>query len=86
MPKIVKRLVSQLRSKGMSKDKAWAVATKKQQEAGNIKKGSNKLTTKGAKRQAMGASGRAKSRAVKQGGGKTSDYKYSRKTNIATKK
>jgi hypothetical protein len=47
---------------------------------------SGKLTSKGKMRQSMGAEGRAKSRAVKYGGGKTSDYKYNPKTNRTRKK
>ena len=84
MPKIKDRLVSQLRKKGMSKDKAHATATKKLQKAGVLKKGTAKLTTKGKKRQAMGAAGRAKDRAAKYAGKKSSQYKYSKKTNRAT--
>lgn len=45
-----------------------------------------KLTAKGKKRQAMGASGRAKDRAAKASGRKTSEYNYSSKTNRATLK
>ena len=48
MPKIVERLVSQLIANGMDKDKAYAVAVKKMQEAGNIDK-HGKETTKGKK-------------------------------------
>ena len=84
MPKIKDRLVKQLKAKGVKNP--HAVATKKLQEAGNMKKGTNKLTAKGKKRQAMGASGRAKSRAAKASGRKASEYKYSSKTNRATVK
>lgn len=86
MPKILERLVSQLQAKGMDKSQAYAVATSQQQKAGNLKKGTQELTAKGAKRQAMGAAGRAKDRAAKAGGGKASDYVYSKKTNRATKR
>lgn len=86
MPKILERLVSQLEAKGMGKSKAFAVATKKQQEAGNLKPGTQELTAKGAKRQAMGAAGRAKDRAAKESGGKPSDYTYNQLTNRARKK
>jgi hypothetical protein len=44
------------------------------------------LTTEGKKRQAMGASGRAKDRAAKKQGGKPSDYTYNPRTNVAHKK
>lgn len=42
-----------------------------------------KLTTKGKKRQALGAEGRAKDRAAKRSGKSTSSYKYNSKTNRA---
>jgi len=84
MPKILDRLVRQLKAKGVKNP--HAVATSQQQKAGNLKKGTNKLTAKGKKRQAMGASGRAKSRASKESGRKPSEYKYSKKTNRATLK
>jgi hypothetical protein len=45
-----------------------------------------KLTSKGKARQALGADGRAKDRAAKQSGRKTSDYKYNKQTNRATLK
>lgn len=85
MPKILHRLVDQLKQKGMSDNSAWAIATKQQQKAGNLKPGTQELTAKGAKRQAMGAAGRAKDRAAKASGGSPSDYSYSSKTNTATK-
>ena len=43
------------------------------------------LTSKGKARQALGKAGRAKSRAAKYSGNKSSDYKYNPKTNRATK-
>jgi hypothetical protein len=85
MPKILERLVGQLQAKGMPKSQAYAVATSQQQKAGNLKKGTQELTPKGAKRQAMGAEGRAKDRAAKAGGGNPADYTYSSKTNRARK-
>jgi len=86
MPKILERLVSQLKAKGMPENKAYAVATSQQQKAGNLKKGTQELTEKGARRQGMGAAGRAKDRAAKAGGGKAGDYVYSKKTNRATRR
>jgi hypothetical protein len=86
MPKILERLVGQLEAKGMPKSQAFAVATSQQQKAGNLKKGTQELTPKGAKRQAMGAEGRAKDRAAKASGNNSSDYVYSKKTNRATLK
>jgi hypothetical protein len=44
------------------------------------------LTAEGKKREKMGAAGRAKDRAAKYSGRKSSDYKYNAKTNRATVK
>ena len=85
MPKLLERTVQQLEAKGMPKSKAFAIATKTHQKAGNLKAGSQDLTAKGAKRQEMGAEGRAKDRAAKYNGGKPSDYSYSKQTNRARK-
>ena len=63
MPAILDRLVRQLQAKGIKKDRAHAIAVSRLQRAGVLKKGSVKLTAKGRKRQALGAAGRAKSRA-----------------------
>lgn len=86
MPKILERLKNQLQAKGMPKAKAYAVATKTLQKAGDLKAGSTELTAKGKKRQAMGAAGRAKDRAAKRSGHKTSEYSYNPRTNRATLK
>jgi hypothetical protein len=86
MPAILERLVSQLQAKGMSKSQAFAVANSQLQKHGVLKKGSEELTAKGEKRQAMGAAGRAKDRAAKASGGKASDFKYNSSTNRAKKR
>jgi hypothetical protein len=86
VPAIVKRLRSQLKAKGMNAGQAAAVANKTLQRSGSLKKGSMSLTTKGKKRQKMGAAGRAKDRAAKRSGRSTSAYVYSKKTNRATLK
>ena len=86
MPKLLDRLVSQLQVKGMPKARAYAVANSTLQKAGDLKKGSEQLTVKGAARQAMGASGRAKSRAAKASGKPAAVFTYSSKTNRATRK
>lgn len=82
MPKIVERLKSQLAKKGVKDPEGMAYAL--QNKAGNVK--GNKLTAQGAKRQAMGAEGRAKDRAAKDYGGSPSSYDYSKQTNRATKR
>lgn len=83
---ILKRLVNQPVKGGMSAPIANAVARRKLQDAGILKQHSDQLTSYGKKRQAMGAAGRAKSRASKQSGKPVSMYKYNPKTNRATLK
>lgn len=83
-PKILERLINQLKDKGFSIGAASAIATKTLQKAGNLKPGSNKLTKKGKKRQKMGAAGRAKDRAAKRSGKSSKSYKYNARTNRAT--
>ena len=82
MANIIKRLTRQLSSKGV-KD-AKDVAMGRLTQYGILKDG--KLTEKGKKRQAMGASGRAKDRAAKASGRSEKDYTYDKKTNRATLK
>lgn len=87
MPKILDRLVSQLKAKGMPEGKAFAVANKTLQKSGNFKPDTQTLTAKGEKRQAMGAAGRAKDRAAKASGNhKAGEYAYNPRTNRATLK
>lgn len=86
MPKILDRLVSQLQAKGKSKSAAYAIAVSALQKSGNLKKGSDKPTAKGIKRGEMTPGERAKDRAAKRSGGSPKDYKYNKKTNLATKK
>lgn len=83
---ILKRLVEQLRAKGMSAGMANAVAIKQLQKSGNLKKGSTEMTEKGRKRSEMGAAGRAKDRAAQKSGHSASEYKYNPRTNRATLK
>lgn len=83
---ILKRLVEQLRKKGMSEKTAYAIAVKKLQESGNLKKNSTEMTQKGVRRSKMGAAERAKDRAAKKSGRKASKYVYNSKTNRATLK
>lgn len=86
MPKILDRLVRQLKAKGKSDKAAHAIAVSALQRSGNLKKGSTQPTTKGVKRGNMTPSERAKDRAAKYSGGNSSQYKYNKKTNVATKK
>lgn len=86
MPKILERLVGQLKAKGKSASAAYAIATAALQKSGNLKKGTQKATAKGAKRGSMSPGERAKDRASKKSKHKASDYKYSSKSNLATLK
>lgn len=84
--KILARLVRQLQAKGKSKQAAEAIAVSALQKSGNLKKGSTKPTAKGVKRGNMTPAERAKDRASKRSGKKTTAYKYNSKTNRATLK
>lgn len=86
MPKILDRLVSQLRAKGMSQSEAIAVATKTLQRAGDLKPGTTQATSKGKQRGAMSPAARAKDRASRGTAHKPPDYNYSARTNRATLK
>lgn len=83
MPKILERLVGQLRAKGKSKSAAYAIATSALQKSGNLKKGTTTATVKGKKRGSMTPAERAKDRASKYSKGrhKASEYNYNKKTN-----
>lgn len=83
MPQLLNRLTRQLASKGIKGAKGMAAGLLK--KYGSLSS-SGKLTAKGKKRQALGKAGRAKDRAAKASGGKSSDYKYNSKTNRATRK
>ena len=83
-PKILTRLTNQLRSKGVKN--AAGVAVGKLRQFGLMQKDSLSLTDKGATRNKMSPSARAKSRAAKYNGGSPKDYTYNSKTNRATKK
>jgi len=83
MPKILDRLVKQLKAKGKSKDAAYAIATSALQKSGNLKKGSTEPTAKGIRRGNMTAAERAKDRASKKSGKPTTSYKYNQLNNTA---
>lgn len=62
MPKILERLVNQLKSKGYDEQQAYAIGTNALQKSGNLKKNSTKPTKKGLKRGRMSPAQRKKSR------------------------
>jgi hypothetical protein len=85
-PAILTRLVSQLRAKGYGQAASEAIATKSLQRAGNLKPGTQEATHQGLTRGLMSPADRAKDRAARTSGRRSSDYKYSSKTNRATLK
>ena len=85
MSEILNRLVSQLMAKGMSKQSAISVATKKLQEYGNLDSNGND-TMKGLIRGSMTPAQRAIDREIKYRGGLESNYQYNPYTNKATKR
>ena len=86
MPKILDRLVSQLKEKGYSEKSAYAIATSRLQKSGNLKSGTSKATHKGKQRGNMTAAQRAIDRASKLSGKPKSQYTYNPKTNRAVLK
>lgn len=50
MPKALERLVRKIRAKGMPEQSAWAIATDRLQRSGVLKKGTQKLARKKAKK------------------------------------
>jgi hypothetical protein len=86
MPKILDRLVQQLKAKGKSTKSAYAIATSRLQKAGNLKIGTNQATAKGTKRGNMTPSQRAKDRQSKYTGNPKSVYRYHLAKNRVTKK
>lgn len=86
MPQILDRLVSQLKAKGHSEKSAYAIATSRLQESGNLKKGTTQPTKKGVRRGKMTPGQRAKDRASKLSGKPPKAYKYNSRTNRATLK
>lgn len=67
MPKILDRVVSQLKAKG-NVDNPWAVGVAAMQRAGNLKKGSLQATKQGIRRGNMTPDQRAKARDKRERG------------------
>lgn len=81
MPAILDRLVKQLKDKGKDTSTAFAIATSVLQKSGNLKKGTQKATSKGKKRGSMSPKERSNDRAARRSKHKPSDYSYNPKTN-----
>jgi len=80
---LAKRLARQLAAKGNKNSKGMAIAILKSR--GDMT-ADGKLTAHGKQRQALGAAGRAKSRAAKATGKPASAFTYNAKTNKAKEK
>lgn len=85
MPKILDRLVKQLKSNGMDDKKAYAIAVSQLQKSGNLKKGSTEATAKGKRRGEMTPAERAKDRAAKKSKSSSTEYRYNKNNNTAVK-
>jgi hypothetical protein len=86
-PKILVRLESQLRDRGMNKAESEKVAKEQLAKNGILHPGTEKLTYYGETRNNMSAAERAKDRAATYSKKhKPSDYTYNAKTNLATLK
>lgn len=86
MPKILDRLVQQLKDKGHDEKSSYAIATKALQKSGNLKKGTTEATEQGKMRGDMTPGERAKDRQSKYTGRPESDFTYNAETNRATLK
>ena len=84
-PKILDRLVSQLKLQGHDEASAFAIATSALERSGNLDKQGN-ATAKGLKRGLMSPAQRAITRAAATSNHPASHYKYNPKTNRATLK
>jgi hypothetical protein len=60
MPKILDKAVSRIKSRGVPSKSAWPIAVASLQKAGDIRKGTLKVTAKGTKRGEMSRSERQK--------------------------
>lgn len=83
MPKILERLVSQLKAQGKSDEAAYAIATSSLQKSGNLKKWTTKATAKWVARGNMSPADRAIDRASKKSKRSKSDYVYNSAKNTA---
>lgn len=83
MPKILDRLVKQLKDKWKSTSAAYAIATSALQKSWNLKKWTRTATAKWIKRWNMTPWQRAKDRAAKKSWRSVSSYKYKKSNNTA---
>lgn len=62
MPRILDEAVKRIKQRGVKEDSAYPIAVSALQRAGDLKRGSLKATSKGAKRGAMSQAQREKTR------------------------
>ena len=83
---LIDRLTEQLKDTGTPGHQARDTALSILRDRGHVEQGSERLTAEGARRDQMGAAGRAIDRATKVSGRPASDYEYDTKTNRAVLK
>jgi hypothetical protein len=83
---LIERLTEQLKDSGTPAFIARGMALSILRDRGHVHPNSETLTAEGAKRDQMGAAGRAIDRAVKASGGRATDYTYDMRTNRAVRK
>lgn len=83
---LIDRLAEQLKDSGTPAGKARDMALSILRQRGHVHPHSEALTAEGAKRDKMGAAGRAIDRAAKTSGRSVHEYQYSARTNRATLK
>lgn len=83
---LIERLTEQLKDTGTPETEARGVALSILRDRGHVEPNSETLTAEGARRDEMGAAGRAIDRAAKASGRPGSHFGYDMKTNRAVRK
>lgn len=83
---LIDRLTEQLKDSGTPSTEARSMALSILRDRGHVEPNSEMLTAEGARRDEMGAAGRAVDRAMKAGRHRGSVYRYDTRTNRATLK
>lgn len=83
---LIERLTEQLKDSGTPLDDARGLALSILRDRGHVEQYSEALTAEGARRDAMGAEGRALDRAAKASGRPANHFTYDRQTNRAVRK
>lgn len=83
---LIDRLTEQLKDSGTPASTARDMALSILRDRGHVSPNSEQLTAEGARRDQMGAAGRAIDRATKASGRSARDYEYDTRTNRAVLK